>query len=48
MASITRSGNNTDVQEVVRMAKVFAEPLQRRLQHRLDAVDHHLITFLLT
>lgn len=48
MASVSGDGDNADVQEVVGVAEVFAEPLQRRLQQRLDPVDHHLVTLLLT
>lgn len=48
MASVSGGWDDADVQEVVGVAEVFAEPLQRRLQQRLDAVDHHLVTLLLT
>lgn len=48
MASVSGGWDDADVQEVVRVAEVFAEPLQRRLQQRLDAVDHHLVALLLT
>lgn len=48
MASVSGDGDNADVQEVVGVAEVFAEPLQRCLQQRLDPVDHHLVTLLLT
>lgn len=41
--SVGGGGDDADVQEVVRVAEVFAEPLQRRLRQRLDAVDHHLV-----
>lgn len=46
--SVAGGGDDADVQEVVRVAEVLAEPLQRRLQQRLDAVDHHLVALLLT
>lgn len=48
MASISGGGDDADVQEVVGVAEVFAEPLQRGLQERFDTVDHHLVTLLLT
>lgn len=41
-ASVRGHGDDADVQEAVGVAEVFAEPLQRRLQQRLDAMDHHL------
>lgn len=46
--SVAGGGDDADVQEVVRVAEVLAEPLQWRLQQRLDAVDHHLVALLLT
>lgn len=46
--SVGGGRDDADVQEVVRVAEVFAEPLQRSLQQRLNAVDHHLVTVLLT
>lgn len=48
VASVRGGWDDADVQEVVGVAEVFAEPLQRSLQQRLDAVDHHLVTLLLT
>ena len=48
MASVRGDGDDADVQEVVGVAEVFAEPLQRRLQQGFDAVDRHLVTLLLT
>lgn len=48
VASVRRDRGDADVQEVVGVAQVFAQPLQRSLQQRLDAVDHHLEVFLLT
>lgn len=45
--SVAGGGDDADVQEVVRVAQVLAEPLQRRLQQRLDAVDHHLVALVL-
>lgn len=44
VVSISGDGDDTDVQEVVRVAEVFAEPLQRSLQQRLDTVNHNLVT----
>lgn len=46
--SVGGGGDDADVQEVVRVAEVLAEPLQRGLQQGLDAVDHHLVALLLT
>lgn len=46
--SVAGGGDDADVQEVVWVAEVLAEPLQRRLQQRLDAVDHHLVALVLT
>lgn len=46
--SVAGGRDDTDVQEVIRVAEVFAEPLQRRLQQRLDAVNHHLVALVLT
>ena len=37
------SHNHADVQEVVWVAKVFAEPLQRRVQGKLNAMNQHYI-----
>lgn len=48
MASVGWGWNDADVQEVVRVAEMFAEPLKRSLQQRFDTVDHHLVTLLLT
>lgn len=48
VASVGGRGDDADVQEVVGVAEVFAEPLQRSLQQRLDAVDHHLVALRLT
>lgn len=48
MASVGGDGDDADVQEVVGVAEVFAEPLQRRLQQGFDTVDHHLVTLRLT
>lgn len=48
VASVGGGGDDADVQEVVGVAEVFAEPLQRSLQQRFDPVDHHLVTLLLT
>lgn len=46
--SVAGGGDDADMQEVVRVAEVLAEPLQRRLQQWLDAVDHHLVALVLT
>lgn len=48
MASVRGHRGDADVKEVVGVTQVFAQPLQRCLQERLDAVDHHLEVFLLT
>lgn len=48
MASVRGDRGDTDVQEVVGVAQVFTQPLQGRLQQRLNALDHHLEVFLLT
>lgn len=48
VASVSGGRDDAYVQEVVRVAEVFAEPLKRSLQQRFDTVDHHLVTFLLT
>ena len=48
MASVSGGWDDADVQEVVRVAEVFAQPLQRSLQQRFDTVDHHLVALLLT
>lgn len=48
MASVRGHRGDTDVQEVVRVTQVLTQPLQRGLQQRLDALDHHLEMFLLT
>lgn len=48
VASVRGDRGDTDVQEVVGVAQVLAQPLQRRLQQGLDAVDHHLEVLLLT
>ena len=48
VASVGGCGDDADVQEVVRVAEVFAEPLQGRLQQRFDTVDHHLVPLRLT
>lgn len=48
MTSVRRDRGDTDVQEVVGVTQVFTQPLQGRLQQRLNAVDHHLEVFLLT
>lgn len=46
--SVTGGGDDADVQEVVGVAEMFAEPLQRSLQQWFDAVNHHLVTLRLT
>lgn len=48
MTSVGGGGDDADMEEVVGVAEVFAEPLQRSLQERLDTVDHHLVTLRLT
>lgn len=48
VASVGGCGDDADVQEVVRVAEVFAEPLQGSLQQRFDTVDHHLVPLRLT
>lgn len=48
VASVRGHRGDTDVQEVVRVTQVLTQPLQRGLQQRLDALDHHLEMFLLT
>lgn len=47
-ASVGGGGDDADVQEVVGVAEVFAEPLQRSFQQRFDPVNHNLVTLLLT
>lgn len=48
MTSVRGDRGDTDVQEVVGVTQVLTQPLQGRLQERLNAVDHHLEVFLLT
>lgn len=44
--SICRLRDDADVEEVVGIAQMLAQPLQRGLQHGLDPVDHHLAPLL--
>ena len=42
------SGQDRDVEEIVRVCEVLSEPLQGRLQGRADAVQHTAILLLQT
>ena len=42
--SVAGRRDDADVEEVVRVTQVLAQPLNGRLQHGLDAVNHHLIS----